>query len=86
MDNHTAIEQAKEHFGKIISDQLERIEKMKNEGDFVDYQNKDEIVIGVVGGDGIGPFITKEAEKVIAFLLKDDIDAGKIKLKEIYIL
>ena len=83
MDNHTAIEQAKEHFGKIISDQLERIEKMKNEGDFVDYQNKDEIVIGVVGGDGIGPFITKEAEKVIAFLLKDDIDAGKIKLKEI---
>ena len=56
---------------------------MKNEGDFVDYQNKDEIVIGVVGGDGIGPFITKEAEKVIAFLLKDDIDAGKIKLKEI---
>ncbi len=83
MDNHAAIEQAKEHFGKIIEDQLLRIENMKNEGDFVDYQNKDEIVIGVVGGDGIGPFITKEAEKVLAFLLKDDIDAGKIKLKEI---
>ena len=83
MDNHAAIEKAKEHFGKIIEDQLLRIENMKNEGDFVDYQNKDEIVIGVVGGDGIGPFITKEAEKVLAFLLKDDIEAGKIKLKEI---
>ncbi len=83
MDKQTMIEQAKEHFGKIIEDQLARIENMKNEGDFVDYQSKDEIVIGVVGGDGIGPFITKEAEKVLAFLLKDDIDAGKIKLKEI---
>ena len=70
MDNHAAIEQAKEHFGKIIEDQLLRIENMKNEGDFVDYQNRDEIVIGVVGGDGIGPFITKEAEKVLAHIKK----------------
>lgn len=77
------IEQAKEQFGKILEEQYDRIEKMKQEDDFVDFDNKDEIVIGIVGGDGIGPFITSEAEKILKFLLKEDVDKGRIKFKEI---
>ena len=56
---------------------------MKAESEFVDYASKDQIVIGIVGGDGIGPFITAEAEKVLAFLLKDDVEKGRVVFKEI---
>ncbi|MGL4549525.1 MAG: isocitrate/isopropylmalate dehydrogenase family protein, partial [Eubacterium aggregans] len=54
------IEAAKNHFVQIIEEQFARIQKMKEEKDFVDFANKDHIVIGVCGGDGIGPFITAE--------------------------
>ena len=77
------IESAKKHFGEIIEEQFGRIEKMKSEGDFIDFTKKDEIIIGVVGGDGIGPFITKEAEKILAFLLSEDIAKGRVILKDI---
>ncbi|CAK7080967.1 MAG: 3-isopropylmalate dehydrogenase [Eubacterium sp.] len=77
------IEKAKVHFGKILEEQFARIDRMKAESEFVDYASKDQIVIGIVGGDGIGPFITAEAEKVLAFLLKDDVEKGRVVFKEI---
>ncbi len=77
------IEKAKTHFGKILEEQFARIDRMKAESEFVDYASKDQIVIGIVGGDGIGPFITAEAEKVLAFLLKDDVEKGRVVFKEI---
>ncbi|WP_417088207.1 isocitrate/isopropylmalate family dehydrogenase, partial [Eubacterium maltosivorans] len=77
------IEKAKAHFGKILEEQFARIDRMKAESEFVDYASKDQIVIGIVGGDGIGPFITAEAEKVLAFLLKDDVEKGRVVFKEI---
>ncbi len=83
LNNLEMIEKAKNHFGKIIEEQLTRIERMKAEAEFTDYSTKDQIVIGIVGGDGIGPFITAEAEKVLAFLLKDDVEKGRIVFKEI---
>ena len=43
------IEKAKEHFGKLLEKQLKRIEVMKAQGDFVDYQKLDKIIIGVTG-------------------------------------
>lgn len=83
MDHSKEIAAAKEHFGKILTEQLERIDRLKSEGDFVDYAQKEHIVIGVVGGDGIGPFITKEAQKVLEYLLADDIKSGRIEIKVI---
>ncbi|MEG0495952.1 MAG: isocitrate/isopropylmalate family dehydrogenase [Eubacterium sp.] len=77
------IERAKAHFSTIIEEQFTRIERMKTESSFVDYNKKDQIIIGIVGGDGIGPFITAEAEKVLAFLLKEDVKKGRIIFKEI---
>lgn len=82
-DHSTDIAKAKEHFGKILEEQFERIEAMKQESDFTDYASKDKIVIGIAGGDGIGPFITEEARKILAFLLKDDVDSGRIQFNVI---
>ncbi len=74
---------AGEHFAKLVERQLERVRLMKEQGDFVDYAALDQLVIGVCGGDGIGPVITKEAARVLAFLLQDEVDAGKVVFKEI---
>src|SRR5690554_7793990 len=81
MNNQNAIDKAKEHLGKLIEQQFARIEKMKAQTDFIDYSSLDTIVIGVVGGDGIGPFITAQAQRILEFLLKDQISAGKVAFK-----
>lgn len=83
MDKSLLVNKAKEHFGKLVVNQFERIEKMKEIKDFVDYEKLDKIKIGVVGGDGIGPYITNEAQKIIEFLLEEDIEKGKIEINVI---
>jgi len=77
------IEAAKEHFGKLLEEQLERVEQMKQAEDWMDYAKLKPLVIGIVGGDGIGPFITKEAQRVLEFLLKKEVANGKVQLKVI---
>lgn len=77
------IQQAKEHFGKLVEEQLDRIEKIKSVGKFIDYNKLDKIVIGVVGGDGIGPYITKQAQHIMEYLLAEDIEKGKIEIRVI---
>ena len=74
---------ATEQFAKVLQGQLERIQRMKEQGDFVDYSGLDQIVIGVCGGDGIGPRITHEAQRVISYLLQDQVKAGRVVFKEI---
>jgi isocitrate dehydrogenase (NAD+) len=71
------------HFEQLVKKQLERVEAMKQQEDFVDYSKLDKIVIGTVGGDGIGPAITAQAERILAYLLADDIKAGKVELRTI---
>lgn len=73
------IDAAKEHFGKLVEEQLVRVEKMKANAEFVNYGEKEKIIIGIVGGDGIGPFITEEARKILAFLLNTDVESGRIQ-------
>ena len=77
------IESAKEQFGKLLEKQLKRVEAMKAQGDFIDYKKLDKIIIGVCGGDGIGPRITKEAARILEFLLKGEIEKGKVEIKYI---
>ena len=38
--------------------QRKRIMDMKAQDDFIDYSKLDKLIIGVCGGDGIGPMIT----------------------------
>ena len=77
------IERAKEHFDKLLIEQLERVERLKNEPDWIDYEKVKPIIIGVIGGDGIGPYITKEAKRILEFLLDEEIKNGKIEIRDI---
>lgn len=74
---------AKEKFEKILNQQLDRVEKINNAGDFKDFTKLDTIKIGVCGGDGIGPTITAEGQKILEYLLKDEVESGKVEFKVI---
>lgn len=77
------IEKAKEHFETLVKAQLKRIEEMKKGADWIDYSSLKPIIIGVAGGDGIGPEITKHAEAILKFLLREEIQNGKVVFKNI---
>ncbi|MBQ9179617.1 MAG: isocitrate/isopropylmalate dehydrogenase family protein, partial [Firmicutes bacterium] len=72
-----------EQFEKIIEQQKARVEAMKAGDDFVDYKSLDKIIIGIIGGDGIGPAITAHAHKVLASLLDEEVKAGKVEFRTI---
>ena len=74
---------AKEKFAALISGQLARVERMKNDNAFLEFQGLEQIVIGIASGDGIGPAITAQACRIIEILLKPEIDNGKVVIKEI---
>jgi isocitrate dehydrogenase (NAD+) len=71
------------HFEKLVNDQKARVAKMKEQGDFIDYKSLDKIIIGVVGGDGIGPAITAQSQRVLEFLLADEVKKGKVEFRVI---
>ncbi len=79
----TKINESVAAFEKLLIAQQERAERIKKEKEFVDYSSLDKLIIGVCGGDGIGPVITHEAERVLRFLLADDVANGKIVFNEI---
>ena len=81
--SNPAIEAAQKQFATILEQQLARIERVKNDSGAVDYSTLKPIIIGILGGDGIGPFIASEAQRVIETLLKDDLQAGKVKFRVI---
>jgi isocitrate dehydrogenase (NAD+) len=78
-----AIDRAKTHFQKLISQQLDRVERMKSAEDWVDYKKLDTIKVGVLGGDGIGPAIAAHAVSVLRELLKDELKSGKVVFTDI---
>lgn len=83
VEEKKAIDAAVEQFRSLMEGQLARAKRIKEDNEFVDYAKLDQIVIGICGGDGIGPIITKESERVLAFLLKDEVASGKVVFKEI---
>ena len=83
MANTKAIEAAKEQFGTVLAQQLERVERLKAEQDWVNYSEVSPIVIGMIGGDGIGPFIAAESQRVLEFLLEDQVAGGKVEFRTI---
>lgn len=83
MFQNEAIEKAKDHFAKLLEAQLKRVDQMKAGEDWADYSKLKPIIIGIVAGDGIGPYITKEAVRVLEHILAAEIASGKIQLKDI---
>ena len=83
MGNAQAINAAKEHFGEVLQQQLERVDRLKQEGDWVDYSTVSPIVIGMLGGDGIGPTISAETQTILEYLLRGEVASGKVEFKVI---
>lgn len=77
------IEQAKEKFAVILEEQLQRVEVMKQGCEKVDFAKLNPIKIGVCWGDGIGKMISKHAQSVLGYVLKDEVAKGKIQFKDI---
>ena len=78
-----AIKLAANKFAKVLEKQMERNERIKAQKDFLDFENLPKIIIGVAGGDGIGPAITHEAHRILEFLLADEVKSGKVEFKVI---
>jgi len=74
---------AAEKFVKVLESQLDRVEKINSAGDFIDYAKLDKIIIGVCGGDGIGPMISEVSQSVLEYMLADEVKAGKVEFKVI---
>jgi len=79
--DQAAIDRAKDHIATLVAEQLQRVERLKNEPDWLDYQSMPHVRIGVCGGDGIGPFITSEAVRVLEYILEPEVKSGKIEFK-----
>ena len=77
------IKAAKEKFEAVLRSQLERNEKINADKADTEFATLDKIVIGICGGDGIGPIITDSAKTVLEYLLKDEIAKGKVEFKVI---
>ncbi len=76
------IEKTKEYFAKLIKQQLDRV-KLLEKQEKIDYTKLKTIKIGFIEGDGIGPYILNEAKEILNFLLKSEVEGGRIQFKEI---
>jgi isocitrate dehydrogenase (NAD+) len=81
--DQAAVDRAKEHFAKVVEEQLRRVERMRSAQSWTDLTGLDRIVIGIVGGDGIGPFICAHARAVLGFLLEEEVVEGSVELRTI---
>ena len=82
-DNTKNIEVAQEKFAELIKSEFERIERMKQDNEIKDFSKQEKIVIAVLPGDGIGPIIIAQALRVLKTLMKDELESGKVEIREI---
>lgn len=77
------IKSASAHFEDLLRGQMARIEAMAAAGDFIDYTKLPKLIIGVCGGDGIGPAITAQGKRVLESLLSEECLAGQVEFRDI---
>jgi isocitrate dehydrogenase (NAD+) len=77
------VQKAMDHFAQLVREQLERVETMKKAKDWIDYSTLKPIIIGIIGGDGIGPFIAAESRRILEYLLQEEEKAGKVEFRNI---
>jgi isocitrate dehydrogenase (NAD+) len=78
-----AIARATEHFGKLLEVQMNRMERVKAAPGWIDYSKIKPLKIGILAGDGIGVYIAAESKRILEFLLRDEVKAGTVILKDI---
>ncbi|HUI23327.1 MAG TPA: isocitrate/isopropylmalate family dehydrogenase [Nitrososphaerales archaeon] len=67
----------------ILQEQVDRVQKISRPVEWLDYSTLDRLVMGVIGGDGIGPVIAKETSRVLTTVLKEEISSGRVEIREI---
>ena len=77
------IKSAVEHYETLLRKQLARVDEMEKGSQATDLSKKEKIVIGVIGGDGIGPIIVEQAKRVLDILLEKEIATGHVEIREI---
>lgn len=78
-----AIDRAVEQFRTLLTEQIARTEKMERGAQAKNFAAMDKIVVGVAGGDGIGPIIMRETRRVMDALLADEIASGRVEIRDI---
>ena len=77
------VDKATQHFAELVRSQLARVEKLKAGQDWVDYSTLEPIIIGFCWGDGIGPIISQETERVLQVILAEEIQSKKVAFRTI---
>ena len=75
------LESSLEKFKALMSQQLERVNQIKHDSEWLDLSQKESIVIGVCWGDGIGESISNQAQRVMEYVLGDAIKQRKIEIR-----
>ena len=83
MSRAESIKAAQEKFAALIEEDYKRIDRMKEAAQPLDFDKLDKIIVGVMPGDGIGPIIMPLALQVMRELVGEEIDSGKIELRQI---
>ena len=80
MNRQAEIDAAVAHYRSLLEAQVKRAEQMETAAQ---KEDKSRTVIGLCAGDGIGPIIMREAERVLKKLLADELAEGEIELRTI---
>lgn len=77
------IEKACKEFRTLLTEQLQRQDRMENKAGSKKLVAKGNVTIGLCGGDGIGPIIMRQAERILYHLFEEEIAKGTITIKNI---
>jgi len=83
MIDKAAIDRAKEHFGRLLEVQMKRMAQVKSMPDWVDYRTIKPVKVGILAGDGIGPSIARESKRVLEHMLREEVKAGTVEIRDI---
>lgn len=77
----TELDMACSQFRTLLLEQQERIKNMDCQA--VDFSTKKTVKVGLIDGDGIGPVLMAQAQRVLEALLAEDIRSGAVVLETI---
>ncbi len=75
------IQAAMKKFGELIREDFKRIENIKNAPGRKDFKTLKHVTVGILPGDGTGPYLMEQALRVANYLLKEEVAAGKVEFK-----
>lgn len=83
MSREKGVESAVAHFRGLLEDQLRRVDRISASEDWMDYSDCSPLIIGICLGDGIGPEISRQAQRVLEHVLSEDVSNGRVTFQVI---